>query len=117
MEIVKVNTDKLGLSRAYLTLLNGGLHLTDKELDLLSLLLDKYLEFQEEGLKEPFLSKFVFSIEVKREVQKTLKINPQYFQNLVSNLTKKGVLKPLGSGQYQFLRSIIPRKEIGFSFG
>jgi len=117
MEIVKVNTAKLGFSRAYLTLLNGGLKLTEKELDLLSLLLDKYLEFQGEGLKEPFLSKFVFSIEVKREVQDTLKINSQYFQNLVSNLAKKGVLAPLGAGQYRFLPSIIPRKEIGFSFG
>lgn len=117
MEIVKVNTAKLGFSRAYLTLLNGGLKLTEKELDLLSLLLDKYLEFQGEGLREPFLSKFVFSIEVKREVQETLKINSQYFQNLVSNLVKKGVLSPLGAGLYKFIPNIIPRKEIGFSFG
>ncbi len=56
MEIVKVNTEKLGFSKAYLTLFNGTLKLTERELDLLSLLLDKYLEFKEQGLKEPFLS-------------------------------------------------------------
>lgn len=117
MQIVKVNTEELGLSKAYLTLFNGSLKLTDKELDLLSLLLDRYMEFREEGLQEPFLSKFVFSTETKREVQSTFGINSQYFQNIVSNLAKKGVLVPQGSGQYTFIPSIIPRKEIGFIFG
>ena len=115
MEIVTVKTDHI--SKAYLTLLNGGLKLTDRELDLLSLLLDKYLEFKGEGLKEPFLSKFVFTPEVKKEVQKALKINSQYFQNIISNLAKKGVLLPQGAGMYTFRPQIIPRKEIGFRFG
>ena len=117
MEVVKVNTKILGLSKAYLTLFNGSLKLTDRELDLLSLLLDKYIEFKQEGLKEPFLSKFVFSTEIKREVQGTMGINSQYFQNIVSNLVKKGVLHAEGSGLYTFVPNIIPRKEIGFKFG
>lgn len=117
MEIVKVNTETLGLSKAYLTLFNGSLKLTDKELQLLSLLLDKYMEFRLEGLKEPFLSKFVFSTETKREVQKQFGINSAYFQNIISNLVKKGVLHAEGSGLYTFVPSIIPRKEIGFKFG
>ena len=117
MEVVKVNTAELGLSKAYLTLFNGSLKLTDRELDLLSLLSDKYIEFREEGLNEPFLSKFVFSLETKRDVQKSMDINPQYFQNIISNLVKKGCLGALGHGLYQFNPSLIPRKEIGFSFG
>jgi hypothetical protein len=117
MEIVKVNTKKLGLSKAYLTLFNGSLRLTDRELDLLSSLLDKYMELRGEGLKEPFLSKFVFSTEIKREVQSIMGINSQYFQNIVSNLVKKGVLSAEGTGLYTFNPSIIPRKEIGFRFG
>lgn len=118
MEIVKVKTDVLGLSRAYLTLFNGSLKLTDRELTLLSLLLDKYMEFSEDGLKEPFLSKFVFSTETKKVVQKSMDINSQYFQNIISNLVKKGVLKKTNEqGLYLFNPGIIPRKEIGFSFG
>jgi hypothetical protein len=117
MEIVKVNTDVLGFSKAYLTLFNGSLKLTERELDLLSLLLDRYMDFREEGLKEPFLSKFVFSTEVKREVQQELEINSQYFQNIISGLAKKGVIQPKGSGLYTFVKDIIPREEIGFRFG
>ena len=117
MKIVKVNTDKLGFSKAYLTLFNGTLKLTDRELDLLALLLDKYMEFKEQGLQEPFLSKFVFSTETKREVQAALGINSQYFQNIVSNLAKKGVLIKEGAGLYKFIPHIIPQREIGFSFG
>jgi len=117
MEIVKVNTAELGLSRAYLTLFNGSLKLTERELDLLSLLLDKYLEFRGQGLKEPFLSKFVFSTETKKEVQKSMDINAQYFQNIVSAVVKKGCLSALGHGLYVFNPNLIPRKEIGFSFG
>ena len=79
--------------------------------------MDKYIEFRGEGLKEPFLSKFVFSTETKREVQEILKINSQYFQNIVSNLAKKGVLVAQGSGLYEFIPNIIPRKEITFKFG
>lgn len=115
MEIVIVKTDDI--SKAYLTLLNGGLKLTDRELNLLSLLLDKYLEFKGEGLREPFLSKFVFTPEVKKDIQKKLKINSQYFQNIISNLAKKGVLIAEGSGMYTFRSQVIPRKEIGFKFG
>jgi len=117
MEIVKINTDVLGLSKAYLTLFNGSLKLTDKELDLLSLLLDKYLEFREEGLQEPFLSKFVFSTETKKEVQVQFGINGTYFQNIVASLVKKQALMSQGSGLYTFNAGLIPRKEIGFSFG
>lgn len=117
MEIIKVNTDKLGFSKAYLTVFNGSLKLTDRELDLLSLLLDKYLEFREEGLKEPFLSKFVFSTETKRDIQTQLEINSQYFQNIISNLAKKGVIVSQGSGLYTFVPQIIPQREIGFKFG
>ena len=117
MKIVKVNTATLGFSKAWLTLFNGSLKLTDRELDLLSVLLDKYMEFRDEGLNEPFLSKFVFSTETKREVQATLDINSAYFQNIVSNLAKKGVLEKRGAGLYGFLPQIIPQREIGFSFG
>ena len=117
MEIVKVNTDVLGFSKAYLTLFNGSLKLTDRELDLLSLLLDKYMDFKEEGLKEPFLSKFVFSTETKREIQAESEINSAYFQNIIANLVKKGVLVAQGGGQYLFVPNIIPRKEISFRFG
>ena len=56
MFIVKVNTEKQGIRRAYLTLFNGSLKLTDRELDLLSALLDKHSELEVEGLNEPFIS-------------------------------------------------------------
>ena len=117
MEIVRVNTDQLGFSKAYVTLFNGTLKLTARELDLLSSILDKYLEFREEGLKEPFLSKFVFSAETKKEVQETLGLQTQHFQNILSGLVKKGVLLSEGSGRYTILPHIIPKKEIGFKFG
>ena len=117
MEVVKVNTDALGLSKAYLTLFNGSLKLTERELDLFSLLLDKYTEFREQGLNEPFLSKFVFSTETKKDVQKSMNINAQYFQNIISGLVKKGCLGAQGHGLYQINTSLIPRREIGFSFG
>ena len=91
--------------------------LTERELDLLSVLLDKYMQYREEGLREPFLSKFVFSTETKREVQKLIGINSQYFQNIISNLVKKGVLQSEGAGIYSFPPNIIPRREIGFKFG
>jgi hypothetical protein len=117
MITVKVKTaNQGGLSRAYLTLFNGSLKLTEKELGLLSLLLDKYVEFKEEGLKEPFLSKFVFSTETKKEVQKISKTEPQYFQNILASLVKKGPLISKGFGQYTFDSMVIPRREIAFKF-
>lgn len=117
MKIVNVNIDKLGFSKSYLLLLNGGLKLTSKELDVLSLLIDKYLQFKELGLKEPFLSKYIFSSEIKKEVRDKSGINSQYFQNIVSKLVKKKVLIAMGNGLYEFLPHIIPVKEICFKFG
>jgi hypothetical protein len=65
---VKVSGDPI---RAYITLWNGTWRLTDKEVDVLSEFLRSYLKLKKDGLKEPYLSKYLFSLKKKNIILET----------------------------------------------
>lgn len=100
----------------YLRVLNGIFKLTDKELELAAALVTKYMHFHKQGLKEPFLSKFVFSTEERRSLCDSLDgISSQNLGNKFKQLVDKKVLSQKDGG-YVLDHTLMPTEEITFKF-
>lgn len=114
-KIIKVNGDFV---LSYITLWNGTWKLTEKEIDVLVAFIKSYLRLKDDGLKEPYLSKLLFSTESKREIKLNLgKMTDQGLANYISSLKKKGILREISpDGIYVIDERVIPVKKITFEF-
>lgn len=100
----------------FLRTLNGTLGLTKGELNLTAAILGKYMEFGRQGLKEPFLSKFVFSTDERKKLcEATGNLSNQNFGNKLKELVDKGVLTYSDAG-YAVQASLLPSTEVIFKF-
>lgn len=100
----------------FLRTINGTLGLTKGELTLTAAILEKYMEFGRQGLKEPFLSKFVFSTDGRKKLcEITGNLSNQNFGNKLKELVDKGVLVSSNSG-YAIRSSLLPSTEVTFKF-
>lgn len=116
MKVLQTKTTLNDLPLRYLRVLNGTLKLTEKELELTAALVKKYIHFGTQGLKEPFLSKFVFSTEERRSLCESLNgLSIQNLGNKLQQLMDKGVLVKDEMG-YSLLHSLLPQEEITFKF-
>lgn len=116
MKVLQTKTTLNDLPLTYLRVLNGTLKLTEKELELTAALIKKYMYFGSQGLKEPFLSKFVFSTEERRSLCESLNgLSIQNLGNKFQQLVDKGVLIKDDSG-YSLQHSLLPQTEITFKF-
>jgi hypothetical protein len=110
---VKVSGDPI---RAYITLWNGTWRLTDKEVDVLSEFLRSYLKLKKDGLKEPYLSKYLFSLDNRKEIkEKITNISDQGIVNYLSSLKKKNIILETENGSTIDER-VIPVKKLTFEF-
>lgn len=83
----------LGFFVEWLKIIKAYNPLTDKENDLLALLLTKRYELSNVILDEAILSKILFDKETKAEIVKALDLKDmQTFENLAHSLRKKGVI-------------------------
>ena len=104
-------------SKLYLTTLNGTLKLTEKELDVCAAICDMYIELTQQGLREPFLSKFVFSAEGKKNLCERLgDISTTNLGNKLKILKEKKVLMPTEEGHFEIFPSLLPRPKVTFNF-
>ena len=112
-KIVKVSGDPI---IGYITLWNGTWKLTDMEISVLSELLKSYLKLKQEGLKEPYLSKFLFSTENKREIKNKIEdLSDQGFANYIASLKKKNIITEKNNN-FIIDERVIPVKKLTFEF-
>lgn len=100
----------------YITLWNGTWKLTDKEISVLAEFLKSYLKLQKEGLREPYLSKFLFSTDNKRDIKEKLEtMSEQGIANYIASLKRKNIIIEKG-GNNVLDERVIPVKKLTFEF-
>jgi hypothetical protein len=82
--------------------------LSRQEIDILSLLLFNYYKLKKEITNEKILWKILFDYDIKNEIKKELKIKDPSFQNALTSMRKKGVIK-----DNKIVRTYIPDIENG----
>lgn len=112
---LKAKVTKEQFIKNYINIFNGGLRITSKEKEFLYEILLRYLNLIDEGLKEPYLSKLVFSKEVITEIKNKLSLSSQGLNNYKTQLKRKGVFKETAVG-IQIDAKLIPQKELIFKF-
>lgn len=112
-KIVKVSGDPI---IGYITLWNGTWKLTDMEISVLSEFLKSYLQLKKDGLKEPYLSKFLFSTENKREIKSKIEsLSEQGLANYIASLKRKNIIIE-SKGNFIIDERVIPVKKLTFEF-
>jgi hypothetical protein len=71
---------------------NGGLKLTDKEIELTSAILNKAMNMQTAGVKEPYISELVLSSKSLIEIRNKLGLTKQGMNNYKKSLIAKKVI-------------------------
>lgn len=109
-------TTRADFPSRFLKTLNGNIKLTEKEIELTAAIVEKYLYYGAEGLREPFLSKFVFSTEERKKLCDNLDgLSSQNLGNKLKQLLGKRVLKMVDGG-YALDAKLLPVDEITFKF-
>jgi len=115
MKTLTTKTTSENFPKVYLQILNGTLQLTDKEIELTSAIIAKYLKYGSQGLREPFLSKFVFSTEERKSLYESIEgLSSQNLGNRLKSLVDKNVLSK--DNGYKLDPSLLPVQEIKFKF-
>jgi len=116
MKILRTKTTWDEFPIKYLKVLNGTLKLTDKELELTAEIIKEYIKYGSQGLQEPFLSKFVFSTEGRKNICDNLNgLSTQNLGNKLQQLLDKGVLIKDEAG-FSLSSRLLPDTEITFKF-
>lgn len=111
-----VNIPAGQLSRIYLTIWQSIIGISDRELDVLAEILDKRRELVNDGLKEPYLSEYLFNTKSRKEYCDRLEITTFNFQNILSALKKKELLIEGEDGAVTIDERLIPVTELTFNF-
>ena len=116
--MIKVcKTTEKDLPVQYLKVLNGILGLTEGEIKLTSIIISKYRVYGKDGLREPYLSKFVFSTDGRKDICAELDgMSNQNLGNKLKQLVDKGVLQNSTEDGYTLHASLLPQSEITFKF-
>lgn len=114
-KVVKAKLDHTSWIRYYIYLWNGSIKLTEAEIDLLALFIDKYFELKSTISLESELYEVLFSTKKRREIKEKLNISEQVFNNRFTALKKKNIIRDINS-EYSLNPLIIPLKEVTFKF-
>ena len=104
----------------YLTIWQGFLGLTERELELTTLIALRYLELQASVTDEALLAELLLSPTAKQHIRQALAVEDQpmsanNLQNYLASLREKGVLVPSG-GKLTLYARLIPHQTITFNF-
>jgi len=104
----------------YLTIWQGFLGLTERELELTTLIALRYLELQSSVTDEALLAELLLSSTAKQHIRQALAVDGQpmsanNLQNYLASLRDKGVLVPL-NGKLTLYARLIPQQTITFNF-
>ena len=95
----------------WLTLWQGETGITSREKEVLTEFIKAYMLHKSKGLIEPYLSKEVFSTEVRKYVCDTLSISSFNLTNVLASLKSKECIK-----EDKLDKKLIPEKELTFVF-
>ena len=110
--VAKVNRESHIL--LWLKAWNGGLGLTEKELELAAELLLRLMKMTDDGIKDPYLSELLFNTKSMGEVKAKLGLTKQGFNNYKKALKDKKVI--LGEKEYYINPKLIPEASLTFEF-
>ena len=110
MELI-AKVDKALHIKLWLTAWNGGLGLTDKEIELTSAILSKAMDLAEGGVKEPYVSELVLSSKSLIEIRNVLGLTKQGMNNYKKSLVAKKILI-----EGKINPKIIPQAVLTFKF-
>lgn len=113
--IITAEVTKEQFTRHYLVLWNGMLHLTEKELDLLEALVNKYIELN--VIKDrKYRYDLLFSSQILKEIRNKIGMKEQAFNNYKCALRNKGIIITDGDGNPSLDPRVIPIEEVTFKF-
>jgi len=115
-KIITASIPKDQLVKAYLTLWNGILQLTDKELLIMESLVSKYLELQLVIKDSKYLYEVLFSTQSLKDIRIRLNLKEQTLNNYKVSLKSKGILIIDRDGNYSLDERVIPVNQITFKF-
>ena len=108
-----LNTDSI--VRTWLTLISGLTGFTEREIDVMEVLLEKRTELVNEGIKSPYLNEMLFSTTSRKEYYSKLGISEYNFTNLLGTLRKKRGLI-MGDNGEDVDSKLIPAEEMVIKF-
>ena len=109
-------TTQKELPMTYLQVRNGELKLTEKELQFVAQIVSMYMRHYLRGLREPYLSKYVFGTEGRKEICEAIgDLSAQNFNNKLKQLLEKEILK-LEEGNYSLVQGLLPEQEVIYRF-
>lgn len=103
------------LYRVYLSLWQTAANLSDREADVLAVVLAKRTQLIADGLKEPYLSEYLFNTRSRKEYCDELDISIANFQNILLSLKKKNIITD-GIDSIHIDPRLLPQEEITFKF-
>lgn len=115
-KVLRAKLPKSEFIRAYLLIFNGGLRLTENELNVTESFLDIYLRLEEEGLSKENIDLLLFNPQNRKTISERLTISSANFNNIISSLKKKGVIIPNATGGSTINERFIPTTKLTFVF-
>lgn len=100
---------------SYLDLWIGSFKLTDKEKEVLSELLDIYLQLEEDGLQAKYANKILFSSDSRKLIRDKMKLSEPGLNNYFTQLKEKQVIFDNGR-ELAINQILVPKLEISFKF-
>lgn len=103
------------IERVWLNLISGLSNLTEREIDVLVVLLKKRTLLIKEGLKQPYISQILLSTESRKQYYLDLGITEYNFTNLLGSLRKKQAIRKVNDVEDLYHR-LIPAEEMLIKF-
>lgn len=103
------------IERVWLELLSRISKLTEREIDVLEVLIKKRSLLLKDGMKQPYLSQILFSTEARKQYCQELEITDFNFTNLLGSLRKKSAIMKT-NGVEDIYHKLIPAEEILIKF-
>lgn len=114
-KVVKATLNHTQWIRYYIYLWNGSIKLTEAEVDLLALLIEKYFELKSTISSESELYEVLFSTRKRREFKEKLNVSEQVFNNRFTAIKRKKIIIE-ANNEYKLNPLIIPVNEVVFKF-
>ena len=110
---IVLNTDSI--PRMWLTLISGLTGFTEREIDVIEVLVEKRAELVNAGIKSPYLNEMLFSTTSRKEYYTKLGISEYNFTNLLGTIRKKKGIVSKEVGEDIDTR-LIPAEEMVIKF-
>lgn len=113
--VISIPVSKAEFCKTYLSLWNGILKLTDKELEITAKLLEKQLEISTKVTDPKLVNKLLFDSSNLKEIRESLGMKENLFNNYKASLKAKNVIRQKDNN-YSLDPRLIPVESITFKF-